>query len=301
MYRYASVDIGSNAVRLLLCNVSEDHGLIHYNKGELVRVPLRLGEDVFSSGKISAKRGRDLVKTMNAFKSLIEVFDPIAYRACATASLREAENGAELVKMVQRDSGLKIEIIDGKTEAELIYSNHTEEVLNHSKSYLYIDVGGGSTEITLFDKGTWQASRSFNIGTLRWLQGKVSKELWLEMKLWVNEVTVGHEQISAIGSGGNINKIFKMMGRKDKPLFFSQIKELYDEMKLLTLDERMERYGFNPDRADVIVPAAKIFLSVMKAAGTQKIYVPQIGLADGIVHQLHESRSFDLHTPSGRS
>ena len=178
MYKYASVDIGSNAVRLLLCNVSEEHGHIHYNKGELVRVPLRLGEDVFSIGRVSAKRGRDLVKTMHAFKLLIEVFNPIAYRACATASLREARNGSELVELVQRDSGLKIEIIDGKTEAELIYSNHTEELLNHSKSYLYIDVGGGSTELTLFDKGIWQASRSFNIGTLRWLQGKVSKELW---------------------------------------------------------------------------------------------------------------------------
>ncbi len=290
MFRYASVDIGSNAVRLLLCNVSEEHGVIHYNKGELVRIPLRLGEDVFSSGKISAKRGRDFIKTMNAFHLLIQVYNPIAYRACATASLREAANGAELVKLVQKDSGLKIEIIDGKTEAELIYSNHTEELLNHSRSYLYIDVGGGSTEITLFDKGVWQASKSFNIGTLRWLQGKVSKDLWLEMKEWVKDVTADHEQISAIGSGGNINKIFKMLGRKDKPLFFSQIKMLYDEMKPLSIDERIERWDFNPDRADVIVPAAKIFLSIMKAASIQKIYVPQIGLADGIVHQLHENR-----------
>lgn len=290
MFRYASIDIGSNAVRLLLCNVSEEHGLIHYNKGELVRMPLRLGEDVFTTGKISAARSRNLIKTMKAFHLLIQVFDPIAYRACATASLREAINGADIVKMVQKESGLKIEVIDGKTEAELIYSNHTEEILNHSKSYLYIDVGGGSTEITLFDKGIWQASKSFNIGTLRWLKGKVSKDLWIEMKEWVKEITADHGQISAIGSGGNINKIFKMLGRKDKPLFFSQIKELYDEMKLLSVEERIERWDFNPDRADVIVPASKIFLSIMKSAAIQKIYVPQIGLADGIIHQLHENR-----------
>ncbi len=283
MFRYASVDIGSNAVRLLLCNVSEEHGVIHYNKGELVRIPLRLGEDVFSSGKISAKRGRDFIKTMNAFHLLIQVYNPIAYRACATASLREAANGAELVKLVQKDSGLKIEIIDGKTEAELIYSNHTEELLNHSRSYLYIDVGGGSTEITLFDKGVWQASKSFNIGTLRWLQGKVSKDLWLEMKEWVKDVTADHEQISAIGSGGNINKIFKMLGRKDKPLFFSQIKMLYDEMKPLSIDERIERWDFNPDRADVIVPAARIFVRILKWTGIGTVIAPKIGLADGLV------------------
>ncbi len=288
MYRYASVDIGSNAVRLLLCNVSEEHGLTHFNKGELVRIPLRLGEDVFSSGKISEERSIRFLKTMKAFRLLIDVYDPIAYRACATASLREAENGDELVKRVMKDCGLKIEIIDGKTEAEIIYSNHTEAQLNHDKSYLYIDVGGGSTEITLFVQGKWQASRSFNIGTLRYLQGKVSKESWEEMKQWVKEATLSYHQIYAIGSGGNINKIFKMLGRKDKPLLFSQLKELYVELKPLSLEERMEKWGLNPDRADVIVPAAKIFLSIMRTAGIEKIYVPQIGLADGIVHQLHE-------------
>ncbi|HNQ60765.1 MAG TPA: exopolyphosphatase [Bacteroidia bacterium] len=291
MFRYASIDIGSNAVRLLLCNVSEEHGQVHYNKGELIRIPLRLGEDVFSSGKISAKKIKDLIKTMRAFNLLIDVFNPDAHRACATASLREAKNGHEVVQKIAEDSGLKIEIIDGKTEAEIIYSNHTEELLNHEKAYLYIDVGGGSTEITLFNKGIRQASRSFNIGTLRWLQGKVSKVSWIEMKDWVEEITRNHGQISAIGSGGNINKIFKMLGRKDKPLLFSQLKELYSEMKPLSIEERMEKWGFNPDRADVIVPATKIFLGVMRSAGAERIYVPQIGLVDGIVHQLHENRT----------
>ncbi len=297
MYKYAAVDIGSNAVRLLLCNVSEEHGQTHFNKGELVRMPLRLGEDVFSTGRISSKRGLNFIKTMHAFRLLIDVFEPNAYRACATASLREAENGSELVKQVMKECGLKIEIIDGKTEAELIYSNHTEEQLNHNRAYLYIDVGGGSTEITLFDQGKWLASRSFNIGTLRWLQGRVSMDHWEEMKNWVKEITISHHQISAIGSGGNINKIFKMLGRKDKPLLFTQLKELYAEMKPLSVEERIEKYSFNPDRADVIVPAAKIFLGVMRMAGIDRIYVPQIGLADGIVHQLHENRSFEIRTP----
>ena len=197
---------------------------------------------------------------MHAFKLLIDVFEPISFRACATASMREASNGEELVRQIQKECGLKIEIISGKEEAELIYSNHVEEFLSNDHSYLYIDVGGGSTELTIFDKMKIVASNSFNIGTIRWLEGKV-------------------------------NKIFKMLGRKDKPLPFPVLKELYDEMKIHSVEERMEIWGLNPDRADVIVPAAKIFLGVMKAAQIEEIIVPQIGLADGIIHQLHEQNS----------
>ena len=288
MFRYAAIDIGSNAVRLLLCNVVEEHGATHFKKGELIRIPLRLGEDVFNSGKISAERAIRFQKTMHAFKLLIDVYEPVAYRACATASMREAANGDELVKQIRKECGLKIDIISGKEEAELIYSNHVEEELDHDKCYLYIDVGGGSTELTLFDRGDCIASQSFNIGTLRWLQGKSTKEQWEEFKSWVKRISENHGPLTAIGSGGNINKIFKMLGKKDKPLSFSVLKELYDEMKIHSVEERMEIWGLNPDRADVIVPAAKIFLGVMKAAGIDEIIVPQIGLADGIVHQLHE-------------
>jgi exopolyphosphatase/guanosine-5'-triphosphate,3'-diphosphate pyrophosphatase len=251
-------------------------------------MPLRLGEDVFQSGRISVKRANRFIKTMTAFKLLIDVFEPVAYRACATSAMRDAINGEELIRQIKRECGLKIEIIEGKTEAELIFQNHVEEHLDKNKSYLYIDVGGGSTEITLFHKNQVLFSHSFEIGTIRWLKNQVTKEKWTEFKDKMKEIANNHHPLVAIGSGGNINKIFKLLDRKDKPLPYSKLRELYDEMKPHTVEERMEIWGLNPDRADVIVPAAKIFLSIMKAADIDEIIVPQIGLADGIVHQLHE-------------
>ncbi len=288
LLRYAAVDIGSNAVRLLLCNAVQEHGETHFKKSELVRIPLRLGEDVFQTGRISSRRASRFIKTMHAFKLLIDVFDPVAYRACATASLREAINGEEIIKQIKSECGLKIEIISGKTEADLIFSNHVEEHLDKSKSYLYIDVGGGSTEVTLFHKEQCLFSQSFDIGTIRWLKGQVTKEKWYGFKDKIREITNNYRSLTAIGSGGNINKIFKMLDRKDKPVPFVKLKELYDELKIHTIAERMELWQLNPDRADVIVPAAKIFLGTMKAAQIEEIIVPQIGLSDGIIHQLHE-------------
>jgi len=286
--RYAAIDIGSNAVRLLLCNAVEEHGETHFKKGELVRMPLRLGEDVFQSGRISSKRAERFIKTMTAYKLLIDVFEPVAYRACATSAMRDAINGEVILKQIKRECGLKIEIISGKTEADIIFSTHVEERLDKSKSYLYIDVGGGSTEVTLFHKNQLLFSQSFDIGTIRWLKNQVTKEKWTAFKEKMKEIANEHHPLTAIGSGGNINKIFKMLDRKDKPLPFSKLKELYDEMKIHSVEDRMEIWGLNPDRADVIVPAAKIFLGIMKAAGIEEIIVPQIGLADGIIHQLHE-------------
>jgi exopolyphosphatase / guanosine-5'-triphosphate,3'-diphosphate pyrophosphatase len=290
LLRYAAVDIGSNAVRLLLCNVVEEHNIYHFKKSELVRIPLRLGDDVFRTGKILSRKAERFIKTMQAFKLLIDVFDPVAYRACATASMREAYNGEELAKRIRKETGLRIEIISGKQEAELIYANHIEDTLEPHKSYLYIDVGGGSTEITLFDKRKVVCSKSFNIGTLRWLHGKVSREQWEAMKQWIKDNSAGHQPLTAIGSGGNINKIFRLLGRKDKPLTFIQLKSFYEEIKPLSIDDRMEYWGLNPDRADVIVPATKIFLGIMKAVKIENVIVPQFGLADGIVHQLHDTR-----------
>jgi len=196
--KYAAIDIGSNAVRLLLCNAVNEHGVVHFKKSELVRIPLRLGEDVFRTGKIGEKKSADFMKTMQAFKLLIDVFQPISYRACATASMREAGNGKELLDKVKKSCGLEIEIISGKEEAELIYSNHVEEFLSNDHSYLYIDVGGGSTELTIFDKMKIVASNSFNIGTIRWLEGKVNKEIWDEMKEWTRSNTAFHQPITAI-------------------------------------------------------------------------------------------------------
>ena len=286
--RYAAIDVGSNAVRLFLCNAVEEHDIVHFKKSELVRIPLRLGEDVFQNGLISDLKVNRFIKTLKAFKLLIDVYEPLSFRACATASMREASNGLEIVKQVKRECDLQLEIISGKEEAELIYSNHVEQVLDNTQSYLYIDVGGGSTEITLFDKGKIVISQSFDIGALRWLSGKVSKENWDKMKKWVQEKTAGHAPLTAIGSGGNINKIIKILDRRDRPLAFSKLKDFYVELKMHTVEERMEIWQLNTDRADVIVPATKIYLGIMKAADIKEIIVPQIGLVDGIVHQLHE-------------
>lgn len=287
-YRYAAIDIGSNAVRLLFSYVTETENETNFKKSELIRLPIRLGEDAFQFGKIEKFKAEQFKKSMQAFKLLIDVFNPIAYRACATASLREASNGLELTNQVYNECKLKIDIIDGKEEAELIYANHIEKHLDKNSCYLYIDVGGGSTEVTLFDKGICIVSQSFEIGTLRWLKGQVPKSLWYDFKDWVKAISVNHAPLTAIGSGGNINKIFKMLGRKGKPLSYLKLRELYEEMKLHTIENRMEIWGLNPDRADVIVPAFKIFLSVMKSASISEIIVPQIGLSDGIIHQLHE-------------
>lgn len=272
-----------------MCNVVEEHGTPHFKKAELIRIPLRLGDDVFQYGIVKSEKAEKFIKTMHAFKMLIDVYGPDNYRACATASMREAKNGQELIRRVQQVCGLTIEIISGKNEAELIYANHIEEELDHEQSYLYIDVGGGSTEITLFDKGQIVVSQSFNIGTLRWIHEKVSRENWDDLKQWVKKNTSGHSPLTAIGSGGNINKIFKMIGKKDKPLSYVKLRELYDLMKNVTIEDRMEIWGLNPDRADVIIPAAKIFCGIMKAAQIEEIIVPQIGLADGMVHRMHET------------
>ncbi|MFN8154413.1 MAG: exopolyphosphatase [Bacteroidia bacterium] len=287
--RFASIDIGSNAVRLLLCNVYDHEGEPVFKKAELVRMPIRLGEDVFRFGRISEEKREKLAKTMNAFRLLIETFEAVSYRACATAAMREAENGAEVIAFVKKQSGIDIEIIDGKTEAQIIYSNHIEEHLDHDQNYLYIDVGGGSTELTLFVKNKVVASQSFNIGTIRLLHDQVSKETWTDFKEWIREKTKALDPLTAIGSGGNINKLFKMADKKEnKPLTFSKIQENYYFLKEFSVEQRITILGLNPDRADVIVPASKIFLTVMKTAGIDKIIVPQIGLSDGIVHLLYE-------------
>jgi exopolyphosphatase/guanosine-5'-triphosphate,3'-diphosphate pyrophosphatase len=287
--RFAAIDIGSNAVRLLLCNVYDQDGEPVFKKAELVRMPIRLGEDAFRFKRITEEKKEKLAKTMKAFKLLIDVFGAVDFRACATAAMREADNGPEVIRYIKQQSGIEIEIIDGKTEAQIIYSNHIEEHLDHDQSYLYIDVGGGSTELTLFAKNKVVASQSFNIGTIRLLHDQVSKETWNYFKDWVKEKTIPYYPLTAIGSGGNINKLFKMADKKEnKPLTLAKIQEVYSFLKEFTVEERITRLGLNPDRADVIVPATKIFLTVMKTAVIDKILVPQIGLSDGIIHLLYE-------------
>ncbi len=287
--KFASIDIGSNAIRLLLCNVFESNGEPVFKKAELVRMPVRLGEDSFSTGIITDEKIEQLVNTMKAFRLLIEVFDAVDHRACATAAMREANNGPEIISRVKQETGIDIEIIDGKTEAQIIYSNHIAEHLETGQSYLYIDVGGGSTEVTLFANNECMASRSFNVGTIRMLQHKVTRETWSDFKNWVLSVTAPYKPLTGIGSGGNINKLFKMLSRKeDKPLSYKKMRETYELLNGFSYEDRIKILGLNPDRADVIIPAMRIFLTIMKATEIEKIIVPQVGLSDGIIHLLYE-------------
>lgn len=293
--KFGAIDIGSNAVRLLLCNVHETGSEAIFKKAELVRMPVRLGEDVFRYKEISEEKAMALAKSMQAFHLLMDVFGVVSYRACATAAMREALNSDDVVRYVKKYSGIEIEVIDGKEEAQIIYSNHIAEHLDPQSVYLYIDVGGGSTELTLFANQHIEASQSFNVGTIRMLHEQVPKETWNAMKDWVEKKSKGYKNIIGIGSGGNINKIYKMFYRKDdKALTYARIREMYDMLKAYTIEERITILGLNPDRADVIVPASKIFLTVMKTAGIDKVLVPQIGLSDGIVHLLYEQHKAQL-------
>ncbi len=286
--KFASIDIGSNAVRLLFCNVIEDKGATVFKKAELIRIPLRLGEDAFLHKKITKEKADRLVTTMKAFRHLISVHDVISYRACATAALRTATNSADIIKRIQKEAGLPVNIIDGKTEASIIYANHAEENLEHDASYMYIDIGGGSTEVTLMSNGKCVASKSFNIGTILLLYNKVEKKYWLEFREWIKSVSEGKTAITAIGSGGNINKLYKMSDRKgSKPLSYKKLKLITAKIESYSTPDRIKILGLNPDRADVIVPAAKILLAIMKSARIQKIIVPEIGLSDGIVRGLY--------------
>ncbi|MCC7303726.1 MAG: ethanolamine ammonia-lyase reactivating factor EutA [Bacteroidia bacterium] len=288
--KFAAIDIGSNATRLLFCNVISQNGKSPvFKKAELIRVPLRLGEDSFIRGRIGKDKADKLVTAMQAFKYLIKVYDAIDYRACATSAMRDAENRWDIVDRIRKETGIRIEIIDGKTEADIIYANHIEKYLENGQSYLYIDIGGGSTEITLFSNGKVVASQSFNVGTIRMLHEQIDKEYWAYFKKWVREICEGKGPVTAIGSGGNINKLFKMTRKKEsKPLPVSRIREVCEMVESYAYEDRVRVLGLNPDRADVIVPASKILLSVLKQSQAEKIIVPQFGLSDGIVHQLYD-------------
>lgn len=286
---FAAIDIGSNAVRLLINHVFEDKDKAHFDKEELIRMPIRLGEDVFLHGEISKIKTEKLTATMRGFNELLKVFDITALRACATSAMRDAKNGKEVIERVKKETGITIEIIDGKTEAATIFSNHVEELLDPDKNYLYIDVGGGSTELTLLSDKKVVAQKSFNVGTLRMLFNKIEKDEWEGYKTWIKKHTAGVKPLHAIGSGGNINKLFKMGGKKEtKHLSYDKLKSMHDMLSSYSYEERITVLGLKPDRADVIIPASKIFLSAMKHAEIEKIYVPQIGLSDGIIHQLYE-------------
>jgi exopolyphosphatase/guanosine-5'-triphosphate,3'-diphosphate pyrophosphatase len=287
--RFAAVNIGSNAVRLFIANVFENNNAAFFKKANLVRLPIRLGDDSFLEGKISDQKIDRLLSAMKAYKELMNVYNPIAYRICATSAMREASNSKQIVDLVLKETGLKIEVIDGKTEADIIYSNHIAENLDKNYSYLYVDVGGGSTEVSLFSRNQIVASKSFSIGTIRMMYNQVDKYHWNELKEWVKDIAKGQEPLLAIGSGGNINRLLKMANKKDnKYIGYEKLKSLKEMIESHSIEERVQILDLNPDRADVIIPASKIYLTVMKMAEISRIYVPQIGLADGMIHLLYE-------------
>ncbi len=290
--KYAGIDVGSNAIRLLVANVitEKKKKKPSFKKSALVRVPIRLGADTFIKGKISEKNKNRMIKAMNAFKLLMDVHGVEKYYACATSAMREASNGLEVIDEIYKETSVKINLIDGKKEAAIIFSTDLSYIIDGNKSYLYVDVGGGSTEFTLFSKGEIISSKSFKLGTVRLLNysKKEASVIWDEMEDWVKYNTKNVKKLSLIGSGGNINKVFKLSGKiMGKPLSYIYLNAHYQFLKQLTYEQRINELDLNPDRADVIIPATKIYLSAMKWSEANKIYVPKIGLADGIVKSIY--------------
>ncbi len=288
--KLAAIDIGSNAVRLLISEVTIDEKKNpSFNKVSLIRVPLRLGFDVFEKGKISDHKTTLLLHTMKAYLNLLQAYEVKYVKACATSAMRDSTNAADIISLVKKETGIEIEVITGSDEASFIYENHVAENLDKEHSYLYIDVGGGSTELTFFSNSKLVFKDSYDIGTIRLLKSKVSDEVWDEMRENIKNKTRGHKEVIAIGSGGNINKVYSLSKRKDtKPLPLDMLRDFYKELSNVSLEDRISVYKLREDRADVIVPALQIYVNVMRWAGATEIYVPKIGLADGLIQHLWE-------------
>lgn len=288
---YAAIDIGSNAVRLLIKSIDREvPGEKKFKKELLLRVPLRLGFDVFSAGELSTVKADKLRRLMKAFRQLMKIYEVDDYRACATSAMRDARNGKEIIRAIERNTGICIEILDGQGEAKMIYNNHVECLEDRLGNYMYVDVGGGSTEINLLTNGELIYSASYNIGTVRMLSNAVKEETWHRMESGLKKIVSGFTGINIIGSGGNINKLFRLTDKKDKDrqrLPVASLKAVYEVLKPLPAEERMEIFSLKQDRADVIVPAAEIFLKIAEWVHAEYIYVPVIGLPDGIIDDLY--------------
>ena len=287
---YAAIDIGSNAVRLLIKEIKEEQGKAHFSKVLMLRVPLRLGFDVFDIGKISEKKEKNMIRLMKAFRHLMKIYDVKHCRACATSAMRDAKNGMDIIKQIEKKTGVHIDIIDGQEEAKIIYNNHVEHMEDQKGNYMYVDVGGGSTEINLLSEGQLVCSRSYNIGTVRMLNNAVKDSEWERLKNDLAELAKSYPQTNIIGSGGNINKLYRLADKKNKKKMTMQVsvlQELHTRLKALSLEERMEQFGMSPVRADVIIPAGEIFLTIANIIGASYIHVPVIGLSDGIIDELY--------------
>ncbi len=314
--KLAAIDIGSNAVRLLISNVFDNGNGLQFKKEELYRIPVRLGADAFGTNKIPKKKAKALLKAMKAFKNLLDIHKPMAYTACATSAMREAINGKKIVSKIKRQTGIKINIIDGKREATVIQNGHIQEISNLKQTFLFIDVGGGSTEITLYSDDEVIASNSFRIGTVRMLENLVEDKEWEELEKWLKTNVKQYKSISGIGTGGNINFLhklsrknfilrffkkqyfFKLFNKKaDKPLTYRKINSIYKFLRSYSLQDRIKYLGIRPDRAEVIIPASQIFLNIMKWANVSDIYVYNLGLADGLLRELYQNYKdkFPIH------
>lgn len=288
--RLAAIDIGSNAARLLISEVIKNSGAAtEFNKLNLVRVPLRLGFDVFESREIKPAKEEMIIHTMQAYKYLLQVYDVKDYKACATSAMRDAVNAAAILHRIKEETGILVEVISGEEEASVIYENHVAENLDKNHSYLYVDVGGGSTELTLFDDNRIIFKESFDIGTIRLLKNQVTDVHWSQLRDFIKGKTKFYRNLIAIGTGGNINKVFSMSKKKDgKPLSLVMLKGFHKDLSSVPLTQRMKLYNLREDRADVIVPALLIFINVMRWAEAEEIFVPKIGLADGLIQHLYK-------------
>lgn len=294
---YAAIDIGSNAIRLLVKKVRDNcqAGQKPLTKVLLLRIPLRLGFDVFACGEILDIKVNKLVRAIKAFGQLMKVYEVSKFRACATSAMRDAKNGKAVIKKVFKHTGIKIEIIDGQEEAALVYNNHIECMEDRSGNYIYVDVGGGSTEVNLLTNGELVFSKSYNIGTVRILSRADKPETWQQLRNDMVYISGKYPDINIIGSGGNINKLYRLASTKDKQKLnmpVSSLEEIYKRLKFLTPEQRMDKFHLKADRADVIVPAAEVFLAIAESTGAQYIHVPVIGLADGIIDKLYAA---DIH------
>ena len=297
----AAIDIGSNAVRLYFANIFSKNDVIIAEKASLIRIPVRLGEDVFSIGSISEIKRKDLIKTMTAFKMLIDVYKPVRYMACATSAMREASNNIEIVKEIKEKAGIDIKIIDGMEEARIVGATNIRKLDDKYKYAMYIDVGGGSTEISVVQNHELRSSNSFKIGTIRMLCNKVKESEWHKMKTWLKTFNEDFDKFLCVGSGGNINKLAKIYGcYEDNTLSYSNLETGYLQIASTSLADRIEKMGMRPDRADVIEPAAKIFLTIMKNIKAKAIYVPKIGLSDGLIYMMYNESMKENGEKMGR-
>lgn len=292
---FAAIDIGSNAVRLLIKSVAVGASPAEMTKALLVRIPLRLGEEVFARGSVSASKEKRLLRTIKAFRLLMKVYDVTAYRACATSAMRDASNGERIARDIHNKTGIRLEIIDGIEEARIVYDSHIADLFDRSGHYVYVDVGGGSTEISLIAEGELVGSHSYDIGTVRQLTGTVEASAFERMDRDLDELSARWPGLKIIGSGGNINKLLRMGGGADAGVLpVETLRDIYTKLRERSVEERMEEFGLRPDRADVIIPASEIFLDIADRLGADSIYVPTIGITDGIAHNLYARYLVDM-------